>query len=115
MKIQFFNNFILIIFLFLNIINVSLTQSNSCGDLKDCYECSPSEKSDICPFCNDKYFSFFNGLLCLPCNDPLYGQVNCEGKCDGVDYKNKRIPNCEEKGCKEGYYNINGNCTKCNE
>ena len=27
----------------------------------------------------------------------------------------KRIPNCKEKGCKEGYYNIKGNCTKCNE
>ena len=115
MKIHFFNNLILIIFFGLNIINVSFNQEISCGDLKDCKKCDSSEKSNLCPSCEDEYFSFFNGLLCLPCNDSLYGQVNCEGKCDGVDYKKKRIPNCEEKGCKEGYYNINGNCTKCNE
>ena len=115
MKIQFFNNPILIIFILLNIINASSDQINPCGDLKDCSPCDSTEKSDICPSCDGKYFSFFNGLLCLACNDPLYGQVNCEGKCDGVDYKSKRIPNCEENGCKEGYYNKNGNCTKCNE
>ena len=59
MKIHFFNNLILIIFLFLNIINVSFNQEISCGDLKDCKKCDSSEKSDICPSCEDEYFSFF--------------------------------------------------------
>ena len=73
MKIQFLNNPILIIFLLLNIINVASNQADSCAGLNDCYPCDSTEASGICPSCKAGYFSFFNGLLCLSCQDPLYG------------------------------------------
>ena len=76
--------------------------------INHCKKCNSGENSDTCALCEDKYFSFFNDLLCLPCNDSTYGQIGCEGNCNGTDYINSRFISCEKGGCKEGYFNIEG-------
>ena len=79
---------------------------------------------EICSECEDKYFPLFGGgLECIRCDDETHGQIGCEGKCDTSRIIDTRIPLCEENGCKEGYYNVEGicfpcsinspNCTKC--
>ena len=65
-------------------------------------------KGDTCIECKSKYFLFFNNLLCLACDDKIYGQVGCGGNCDSSNYIVTRNVFCEENGCKEGYYNLNG-------
>ena len=82
--------------------------------IKHCIECDPEENSYICTRCEDKYFWLPDNKTCIPCNDPLYGQIGCEGKCDGSNYGKSRIIFCETGGCQEGYYNLNGSCIKCN-
>lgn len=117
MKVQYFIYLLFIIFIYLNIINISLCEEIQCGEntIKNCLKCDSSENSDTCSTCEEKYFPFFNDILCLPCSDPLYGQVNCEGNCDNSNYAIDRNVKCEKGGCKEGYYNLKGNCTKCDE
>ena len=117
MKVQYFIYLLFIIFIYLNIINISLCEEIQCGEntIKNCLKCDSSENSDTCSACEEKYFPFFNDILCLPCSDPLYGQVNCEGNCDNSNYVIDRNVKCEKGGCKEGYYNLKGNCTKCDE
>ena len=83
--------------------------------INHCKKCNSGENSDTCALCEDKYFSFFNDLLCLPCNDSTYGQIGCEGNCNGTDYINSRFISCEKGGCKEGYFNIEGICLNCSE
>ena len=82
--------------------------------IKNCRKCKTGENSDSCEVCDDKYFPFFSDLFCLPCNDLTYGQIGCEGNCDGTNYTKTRFPLCEINGCKEGYYNLNGICESCN-
>lgn len=90
-----------------------------CGGkvIDHCIKCFSGLNSDICELCEDKYFPIFNGLSCLPCNDSTYGQIGCEGKCDGSNYAQTKFAFCEKDGCKEGYYNLNlnGLCIKCSE
>ena len=73
-------NFLLLLVLF----NFLL---NPCHDLKcseetidHCTKCDAGENSDGCLTCEDKYFQFFNNLLCLLCNDSTYGQIAYVGK-----------------------------------
>ena len=82
-------------------------------DIENCKELD--KNSDGCAVCQDKFFPFFNNLLCLPCDHPFYGQVGCGGKCDATDYEDDRFALCEIGGCKTGYLNINGICFPCNE
>ena len=51
----------------------------------------------------------------MACNDSTYGQIACEGKCDGSNFAQTKFAFCEKEGCKEGYYNLNGLCIKCDE
>ena len=83
--------------------------------IEHCIKCNEGENSDSCETCEDKFFPFFNNLLCLPCNDSTYGQIGCQGNCNGSNYVETRFAFCEEGGCKEGYYNLNGICMKCSE
>lgn len=101
----------LLIIKFLEIINLQ------CGkqDIPNCIKCGIGEESDTCIQCEDKYFLFFKNLLCLKCNDALYGNIGCEGNCDGANYEYSKNIICEENGCKEGYYNDNGICLKCSD
>ena len=96
-------------FLFFKLISFSLNLQ--CNDEKidncikhieyeDKYNCQKG-KIKKCAQCEDKYFSFLNGFLCIPCDDPMYGQVGCERKCDGYNYNYARNIKCEV--CKEGY------------
>ena len=73
------------------------------------------QKEEIkrCSQCNDKYFPFLKGLLCLPCDDEIYGNVGCGGNCDGSNYEFTRNVMCEKDGCKEEYYNLDGICYPC--
>lgn len=80
-----------------------------------CIKCDTGENSDSCSTCDSGYFQFFNNLLCMKCNDPIYGQIGCEGNCDGTNYLEARNVICEKDGCKEGYYNIDGFCLTCSE
>ena len=108
------------ILLFLPLLfNLSFASENSiiCGkkSIKHCTKCFSGENSDTCEICEDKYFPIFNGLSCVSCNDSTYGQIACEGKCDGSNYAQTKFAFCEKEGCKEGYYNLNGLCIKCSE
>ena len=49
----------------------------------------------------------------MRCNDTIDGQIGCEGKCDASRLIDTRFPLCEENGCKEGYYNVEGICYPC--
>ena len=91
------------------------SQALKCDEetIDHCTKCGTGQNSDSCSTCDNKYFQFFNNLLCLPCNDPTYGQIGCEGNCDGTNYAKSKNVLCEEGGCKEGYYYMNGICTSC--
>ena len=54
-------------------------------------------------------------LFCLPCNDPIYGNVGCIGNCDGSNYLKDRNIMCNENDCAEGLYNLNGICFNCTD
>ena len=85
-----------------------------CGsnNIEHCLVCNYED--EICAQCEDKYFpSYGGGLECLRCNDEKDGQTGCEGKCDASRIIETRIPLCEENGCKEGYYNVQGICYQC--
>ena len=101
-----------------------LSRQLLCGskNIEHCLECN--NEYEICAKCEDKYFPLYGGgLTCVSCNDTMDGQIGCEGKCDASRIIDTRIPLCEENGCKEGYYNVEGicypcsinspNCTKC--
>ena len=98
-----------------NIIFISNSEVECDGTvIEHCSKCSTGENSDACSTCDDYYFPFLSDLYCLPCNDSIYGQIGCKGKCNGTNYINTRFAFCEKEGCAEGYYNINGSCIKCN-
>ena len=88
-----------------------------CGDEKidNCIECGTGENKNSCKKCRDKYFLFMNNLLCIPCDDPIYGQIGCGGNCDGSRYNVTKFAFCNERQCKEGFYNLNGLCFNCAE
>ena len=92
-------------------------QSVKCGGeiIENCLECDPKDNYESCLKCEENHFLFFNNLLCLPCNHSIYGQIGCEGNCDGSNYINTGFAFCEKGDCKEGYYNLNGLCLQCND
>ena len=102
--------------LILSLFNVTLAQESGviCGGkaIAHCTKCS-SDNSDTCEICEDKYFLIPNGLSCVACNDSTYGQIGCEGNCDGSDYTRTEFAFCEKNRCKKGYYNLNGLCFEC--
>lgn len=105
---------ILLVILLSNIILTSNSEVECNGTTTEhCSKCSTGDDSDSCSSCDDKHFLFFNNLFCVPCNDSTYGQIGCEGNCDGSDYVDTRFAFCEKGGCAEGYYNLNGICMNC--
>ena len=97
-----------------NLIFISNSEVECDGTiLEHCSKCSTGDDSDACATCDDYYFPFLSDLYCLPCNDSIYGQIGCKGKCDGTNYIDTRFAFCEKEGCAEGYYNLNGICTNC--
>ena len=53
-------------------------------------------------------------MLCIPCDDPIYGKGGCGGTCIAL---NEKIitQNGECEGCLSGYFNLNGFCYQCSE
>ena len=88
-----------------------------CGEeeIEHCIRCGEGENSDSCEECEDKYFPFLNNVLCLPCDNPLYGMNGCGGKCDATNYNKTRNLKCEENACKVGFYYIEGYCIPCSK
>ena len=93
------------------IANFLFTIQKLCGrnEIAHCIECDIEHEK--CTKCENKYFVLFAGLKCISCNDELYGQISCEGNCDGSRYNELKTVLCDE--CKEGYYSINGICYQC--
>ena len=108
MKIKFLIYFLLTFF-FIS------SKELQCEDekIEHCTKCNTGDDSDSCSTCEEKYFPFFSDLLCYPCNDPLYGQEGCIGKCNSTNITYFRHALCEEGGCKEGFYYEDGNCYNC--
>jgi len=93
------------------IINILLTKQKLCGrnEIENCIECDL--ENEKCSKCEDKYFALFADLKCISCSDSKYGQLGCEGNCDGSRYNETHFPLCDK--CKEGYYNEKGLCIQC--
>ena len=108
---------IILIILFLSNVIFVCNEASKCGGevIDHCIKCNSGESSDSCLTCENKYFLFFNDLLCLPCDDSIYGQIGCKGNCDGTDYLETRNIFCDEGQCKEGFYYLNGICTNCSK
>ena len=102
-----------ILLIFLLIYKVDNLQ---CGDeyIEHCLECNNETDIDSCKTCEDNYFPFLENALCIPCDDNVYGQVGCSGKCSdtNLDYSHKGNFKCDGI-CKEGYYNLNNICKPC--
>ena len=79
------------------------------NEIEHCIDCYL--ENEICIRCENRYFPLFAGLICLRCNDQVYGQIGCEGNCDASKYA--KITNIICDNCKEGYYNIEGICIQC--
>ena len=107
------NKSTLILFIILLNFSFSRVDVMKCGDeiIKNCKECGKGEENNTCAICNDKHFPLVENLFCIPCDDLIYGQVGCQGQCDASDYSNSGFAYCQE--CKEGYYNLEGLCYKC--
>ena len=106
---------LLLILLYLNIIIYILALKCDENTIEHCIECNSGENAGSCSKCENKYFLFFNNLMCIPCNDNLYGQTKCSGTCDATNLAKNRIPFCEQDGCVEGSFNLNGICMKCSD
>ena len=91
-----------------------------CGEenIEHCTKCGTGDNINSCEKCEEKYFPIMSNVICLPCNDPLYGNYGCGGKCTiaGNNYLESRNILCENGGCIEGYYEIDeGFCIPCSE
>ena len=105
----------LIFIFFVTIKCVDVLKSANCdGNIIDyCLECGKGIHTDKCVKCDNKTFSFVNGYFCRKCDEKIFGNIGCGGNCDGSNYEKLRNILCEENGCKEGYYNIDGICHQC--
>ena len=103
------NKNLILYFLFLKLNSYIISLFCEDRDIQNCEKCN----EDFCEICRDTYFPLFDGLICIKCNDEAYGNIGCEGKCDGSNYLATRNIICEENGCKDGFYNLIGICTPC--
>ena len=105
----------IILMSFVLILNLCFIKASSikCGDqqIDNCKECGQGEESNTCTTCEVEYFPFFENKLCIRCDDSIYGQIGCKGECISEDYFNLGFVYCKE--CKEGYYNLEGICYRC--
>ena len=97
--------YLLILILFLK--NVD-SQSNI---IQNCEVYGKSADSNTCSKCKNNHFLFFHNFYCLPCDDELYGQVGCGGKCNNSHIMKNRMVDCDT--CKEGYIKEKGICIPC--
>ena len=99
-----------------------ILQSNNlqCGEenIEHCLKCGEGPDINSCETCEDKFFPFLDNVLCLPCDDPFFGQAGCGGQCNNTLIYNSKYDyydfefSCNTE-CKEGYYNLSNNCKSC--
>ena len=55
-----------------------------CGEenIEHCLKCGEGAEVNSCQTCEDKYFPFLDNVLCLPCDDPKFGEAGCGGQCN---------------------------------
>ena len=107
---------LLLLLLLSKLLFVSTVAANCDGKTIDkCTKCDTGEDSDSCGLCEDKYFPFLGNYFCLPCNDSTYGQIGCQGSCNGTNFTTLRTVFCNKEGCADGYINDNGQCISCKE
>ncbi|MBO6242952.1 MAG: hypothetical protein J6O41_00045, partial [Clostridia bacterium] len=61
-----------LVFLLFN--HIATSQDSAICDgktINHCTKYNSGENLDGCAACENKYFPFFNNLLCLPCNDSI--------------------------------------------
>ena len=106
---------LIILSLTLNLLLSVKAEAKQCGEetIDNCKDCGKFESIyDSCGTCQDNHFPLMDNLLCIACNDPLYGQAACEGNCDSSEYITSSNVLCDN--CIEGYYSLNGLCYRCN-
>ncbi len=103
----------LIILVILSNLLAIKSESLTCGEeqIEHCSKCGNTPNVDECYECEGGHFPLLENLLCIPCDDPIYGQIGCKGNCDSSSYSDSGFAYCEE--CKPGYYNVEGLCNKC--
>ena len=103
----------LIILVILSNLLAIKSESLTCGEeqIEHCSKCGNTPNVDECYECEGGHFPLLENLLCIPCDDPIYGQIGCKGNCDSSSYSDSGFAYCEE--CKPGYYNVEGLCYKC--
>ena len=81
-----------IFLIFLLIFEVNNLQRGD-EEIDHCLKCNNEADINSCKTCNDSYFPFLNNTLCIPCDDNVYGQVGCSGKCSdtNLDYSHKNF------------------------
>ena len=105
--------FFIKIFLLNHLLTIILNLHCGKEEIDHCAQCGTGENSDTCAKCENNYFLFLSNLLCIPCDHEYYGNIGCGGNCDGSKYKEIGNILCEENGCKDGYYNLEGICLNC--
>ena len=98
------------LYLILNLL-LAKVDSLTCGEeeIKNCKFCLGGDGTDQCDECEDGYFPLLGNLTCIACDDPIYGQPGCKGKCEYL-----RPGNVKCLGeCKEGFYKSGYSCYKC--
>ena len=69
------NSIILILYFILFLFSKSIALKCGEEEIENCAKCGEGDKANTCIECNEKHFLFFNNLLCLPCDHPIYGQA----------------------------------------
>ena len=107
------NKACLIFFTLLLVFFLAKSVVKKCGEeqIDNCKECGKDEDANSCAICEPEHFPLLENLLCIPCDDSYLGQIGCKGECDSKDYSNSGFAYCQD--CKEGYYNLEGLCYKC--
>ena len=108
MKIQSLTKYVLLFSSFLIVVSLK------CGEneIEGCSLCDSGINSSKCKTCSEKYFLALEGEKCIKCDDSLFGMSGCDGNCEIV--KSEKNVKCEEKKCKEGFYEIYpGTCAIC--
>ena len=107
------DKFYLLCFLFFKLLFYINSLKCKNRTIEHCNKCASGINGDTCAQCEDTYFPLYANLNCIKCDDEIEGQKECGGKCDSSKYSTIYTVLCEENGCKEGYYNIDGICFEC--
>ena len=107
-KINIIKYFSLIIFF-----NKILSRTCGKNEIEFCQQCGTGENVNKCSLCENNYFLFFGGEICIKCDDKVFGMEGCGGNCE-YNEATKTLE-CQENSCKTNYYESStGKCESCN-